>query len=631
MSKRVKSFSQYLSEGYKHLVEDEVDDLPSDLGNKKETDKEGTNQKGSDKSDDIEEVPDKLDNKGEDKKNSDKKEGDEKQKSSVTDRYKINMEWRSNDSFVSSYNTYVTCFVEAVNSLDAIAAISTSIDPEFPACKSYKKERYNLATIVDKNQSAISGTWDKMAGIAGSFSGIVKDTVNKMDVYKKYFEDKKKLDEEREGKNGPKLKEDVYQEELKKLKEKYSAMIDPGQIHTLNKLNSAIQLYRNAISKFKAGAEAEIKFIEEKQDQDFLEAFYSKISSGMENIILSKDLEGEKKESEDFSSYMESILENFGGFLNSAKGFAKGVETGIKDAFKGGPKQEKVDDTKDERSIVYAAENLKGQLINAASEIDNVINFKKNFMYSGGDKADQASKISADEAKSQASEMISFIQESFKYVVTVKDLVKDGSTSFKSINDKLNEIAKQLAIIGRKGGVLDKWKDEVLGKGGVGKGRGRIESAGFLQKGRELMQAAAALQAEVSNQEKIEKRYEDREAGKVFKRAVAALKGEDENKKESLIKKKSDVKTFSRDDKNADKDIVKTFQQRLIDLGKLPTGNPNGEFDEDTKNAAKQAMIYIGDLSGKVYADTDEAFQDFQRDLGIYSENKEKIRKELGF
>ena len=42
-------------------------------------------------------------------------------------------------------------------------------------------------------------------------------------------------------------------------------------------------------------------------------------------------------------------------------------------------------------------------------------------------------------------------------------------------------------------------------------------------------------------------------------------------------------------------------------------------------------MIYIGDLTGKVYADNDDAFQDFQRDLGFYLDNKEKIRKELGF
>jgi hypothetical protein len=41
-------------------------------------------------------------------------------------------------------------------------------------------------------------------------------------------------------------------------------------------------------------------------------------------------------------------------------------------------------------------------------------------------------------------------------------------------------------------------------------------------------------------------------------------------------------------------------------------------------------MGYIGSLSGKVYADNNEAFEDFQRDLGFYSDNKDEVRKKLG-
>jgi hypothetical protein len=41
-------------------------------------------------------------------------------------------------------------------------------------------------------------------------------------------------------------------------------------------------------------------------------------------------------------------------------------------------------------------------------------------------------------------------------------------------------------------------------------------------------------------------------------------------------------------------------------------------------------MTYIGSLSGKVYADNNEAFEDFQRDLGFYSDNKQEIKKSLG-
>ncbi len=42
-------------------------------------------------------------------------------------------------------------------------------------------------------------------------------------------------------------------------------------------------------------------------------------------------------------------------------------------------------------------------------------------------------------------------------------------------------------------------------------------------------------------------------------------------------------------------------------------------------------MTYIGNLSGKVYADNNEAFADFQKDLGFYSDNKPEIKKNLGF
>jgi peptidoglycan hydrolase-like protein with peptidoglycan-binding domain len=108
------------------------------------------------------------------------------------------------------------------------------------------------------------------------------------------------------------------------------------------------------------------------------------------------------------------------------------------------------------------------------------------------------------------------------------------------------------------------------------------------------------------------------------------VSGKGEGAKPSKIKRKSDVSAFSKSDKNVNKETVKTFQQRLIDLGKLPTGKLNGEFDEETKNASKEAMTYLGTISGKVYADNEEAFQDFQRDLGFYTDNKDEIKKKMG-
>ena len=143
------------------------------------------------------------------------------------------------------------------------------------------------------------------------------------------------------------------------------------------------------------------------------------------------------------------------------------------------------------------------------------------------------------------------------------------------------------------------------------------------------MQMAGAKAAEVNSQQAIEKRYRDRDADVVIKKAVDMVSGSGEGVKPSKIKRKSDVSVFSKTDKNANKETVKTFQQRLIDLGKLPTGNLNGEFDEETKNASKEAMTYLGTLSGKVYADNEEAFQDFQRDLGFYTDNKDEIKKKI--
>jgi hypothetical protein len=223
--------------------------------------------------------------------------------------------------------------------------------------------------------------------------------------------------------------------------------------------------------------------------------------------------------------------------------------------------------------------------------------------------------------------MISFVQDSFKYVVSVPKELESSSVSLSSIKSKLDDISKQIAIIGRKGGTLEKWKNDVLGES-----RERIASTAYLEKGRELMQMAAAKAAEVTNQQAIEKRYRDRDADVVFKKAVDMFKGGSgaEGALPSKIKRKGDVAVFSKDAKEKDKATVKSFQQRLIDLGHLPTGNLNGEFDEQTKNASKLGMTYIGSLSGKVYADNEEAFQDFQRDLGFYSDNKDEIKKKMG-
>jgi hypothetical protein len=700
---RVHSFSSYnLSESKKimglSVNEDETDDLADDI--KGSTTKKETPQANSDDSD----IPDDIKNpiKTSDKKPDSTANDKEKPKTSVTDKYKINMGLDvSNKSNKSSYSAYTTLFIEALNSLDAMAALGNSVDPEAPAIKNYKSDRLDIATSVDKTAEGLKKAWNKIYSIAGSWppsgkgiTGIIQSNLKSNDVYKKYFAEKKKLDAELNG--TPKMKQEVYDTQLAELKKKYSEMIDPKQIIALGKINNAIGLYRNAIDKFRQGAEAELGFVEKREggikgedlskvevlqkiiddpknpEQDRIRAaeklkkdfpayfgniktgdivngaidqiksglseapenFYEELSDSIASIVLNKKPDDKKEESELWIGPQERILENIGGFLNANKAFASGVGKGIVDGFKGGPKDKSTKSGEDKASLLYAADAIKGSLAGLASEIDNVIAFKKNIHGLSNDSSKdsdsekltrKASDLTADEAKAEAAEMISFVRDSFTYVVNISKELESSSVTLSSIKKKLDDISKQIDIIGRKGGILEKWKNDVLGES-----RERVASTSYLEKGRALMQMAAAKAAEVTSQQAIEKRYRDRDADVVIKKAVDMASGKGEGLKPSKIKRKGDVSVFSKSDKNPDKEVVKTFQQRLIDLGHLPTGNLNGEFDAETKNASKLAMTYLGTLSGKVYADNEEAFEDFQRDLGFYNDNKEEIRKKIG-
>jgi hypothetical protein len=700
---RVHSFSSYnLSESKKimglSVNEDETDDLADDI--KGSTTKKETPQANSDDSD----IPDDIKNpiKTSDKKPDSTANDKEKPKTSVTDKYKINMGLDvSNKSNKSSYSAYTTLFIEALNSLDAMAALGNSVDPEAPAIKNYKSDRLDIATSVDKTAEGLKKAWNKIYSIAGSWppsgkgiTGIIQSNLKSNDVYKKYFAEKKKLDAELNG--TPKMKQEVYDTQLAELKKKYSEMIDPKQIIALGKINNAIGLYRNAIDKFRQGAEAELGFVEKREggikgedlskvevlqkiiddpknpEQDRIRAaeklkkdfpayfgniktgdivngaidqiksglseapenFYEELSDSIASIVLNKKPDDKKEESELWIGPQERILENIGGFLNANKAFASGVGKGIVDGFKGGPKDKSTKSGEDKASLLYAADAIKGSLAGLASEIDNVIAFKKNIHGLSKDSSKdsdsekltrKASDLTADEAKAEAAEMISFVRDSFTYVVNISKELESSSVTLSSIKKKLDDISKQIDIIGRKGGILEKWKNDVLGES-----RERVASTSYLEKGRALMQMAAAKAAEVTSQQAIEKRYRDRDADVVIKKAVDMASGKGEGLKPSKIKRKGDVSVFSKSDKNPDKEVVKTFQQRLIDLGHLPTGNLNGEFDAETKNASKLAMTYLGTLSGKVYADNEEAFEDFQRDLGFYNDNKEEIRKKIG-
>lgn len=667
--------------------EDEVDDLADDIkgpaAKKTEAPKETPAANDDDLPDDIKtpvakkSSPDaKKESPVETKKETDKK-------TSVAKDYKINMGLDvSNKSNKSSYSAYVTLFTEALNSLDRMAGLGVEVDPDAPAIKNYESDRLDIATSVDKSADGLKNAWDKIYQIAGAWppagsgiTGIIQKNLKSNDVYKKFIEEKKALDAELNG--TPKLKKEEYDKQLAEMKKKYSAKIDPKQLMVLSSINNAIGLYRNAIDKFRQGADVELGFVEKREGgiKGATENFYTELSDAIASIVLSKKPADKKDESENWIGPQESILEDFAGFLGNKKAFISGVGRGIVDGFKGGPKDQSVKSENDKTSLLYAADALKGSLLGLASEIDNVVAFKKNIQglgeglpdeyfeqkkkldvklngtpplerddyvkqlaelkkkYTGStdtdsEKLTRKSAVETEqEAKAEASEMISFVRDSFKYVVDVPKELESSSSSLASIKTKLDDISKQIAIIGRKGGTLEKWKNDVLGEN-----RERIASTSYLEKGRELMQMAAEKAAEAANQKAIEKRYRDRDADVVFKKAVDMFKGGTgtEGALPSKIKRKGDVAVFSKDAKEPDKATVKSFQQRLIDLGHLPTGNLNGEFDEQTKNASKLGMTYIGSLSGKVYADNKEAFDDFQRDLGFYSDNKPEIKKSLG-
>lgn len=543
--------------------------------------------------------------------------------------YKVNAKLNIDKSTDLSYKTYVTLFVEALNSLDAMASIATSVDPEYGPVKNYKSERYKIALIDQSTPEGLKKAWSKMTDIAGGSGkglfAVVQNNVVKDDSIKKYQEEKKALDAQKSGESGRQITDEYYSQELIKLKEKYSALIDKTRVLTLSKLAKALSYYAKAIEVFQRGADAEVSYVE-KSGAD-LEAFCEKTSDAISNIVLSKKPQEKKLESYAYIDDERHVLsENFGGFLNTGKAFATGIVN------PGAFNKDNKAGSSDKASIVYAAENLKGALMSAASEIDNVINFKKNISGEAegeNKKGDDAAKQTADEAKSSASEMISFIQESFKYVVNInKEL--EGTESLKSIKSKLDDIANQLKIYRRPGGTLDQWKNDVLGEYTKGEGRGRIASSADLQKGRELMAMASSLAAEVSKAQEIKKEVESKDANKVLKKAVDAYKGTSSEAKPSRIKTRDDVETFPKKGEQ-NKEVVKGFQQRLIDLGHLPQGTPNGVYDDATQKATKIAMQYIGDLSGRVYDDSEQAFKDFQKDLGIYSSRKEEIRKNLGF
>jgi len=289
------------------------------------------------------------------------------------------------------------------------------------------------------------------------------------------------------------------------------------------------------------------------------------------------------------------IVEGFGGFLNTAKQFIGGVGKGALDGTFLGSKDKPQEDIP---GAIYSAEVLRNAIITTANKIDNILAVV--------DKADLAN------AQSSASEITTFLKESFVELNKIIDEGGSGQMTAAARNSAVSKISKKLEIMSRAGGIIDKWKEEFLGKNNE-----KFVGSAYLDKGRGLMQEARAMMQKVQDVKALKAKIKAGEADEIIKRAIASMKGGD-----ARPEKPKEIKTFGADAKDQEPEIVKQYRARLEKIG-LPSTDTNlyGKMDQQQ---TKRAMQYIGTITGKVYGDSDEALRDFQKDLGIYVDNKDK-------
>lgn len=542
-------------------------------------------------------------------KEEDEKSKDSKDKKEPTVKYKENISIKEIPGVISGFKSYMGLFAEALNCMDSIYAIARQVDPEASEVKGYESKKSEIGVVSGKSEDKMNSAWEKIMETSKGLLNVIPVKVKKNDVIKKYTEEKEALEK---GKDGKKLKEEVYKRELEKLRKKYSEMIDPAQIITLSKMKKATELYYAALVNFYNGSKAEVEFVKnkakEKEDESIVKDFFNMVGDSAETIILSKKLA--TKNIKTYES--ESIL-------------TEDIGQGVKKIF-GKSKDEPVGET-DTVTLKYVADNLIGSIIGLAQEIDNVIAYKT--VVQG--RETESGKRAAAEAKSSAEELIKFVNDSYKYVVGVEDLLKndeDNKTTHKEVKEKLDEIAQRLESIGRTGGILEKWKKEVLGAK-----REKTASGANLERGRELMLQAKQTVDEVISASNLDAEIKDKEVTALFKKAVNALRGtsdkSDGSGKISRIKQRGDYKTFSKNPTDKEKETVKGFQERLKSMGQLSSGYKEGEFDEKTKKSSNIAMKYLGVVTGKTYDDSEEAFRDFQVDHGMYGDNIDKLAEIL--
>jgi hypothetical protein len=292
------------------------------------------------------------------------------------------------------------------------------------------------------------------------------------------------------------------------------------------------------------------------------------------------------------------IVEGFGGFLNTAKQFIAGVGKGALDDTFLGSKDKPQEDIP---GAIYSAEVLRNAIVTTANKIDNILEVV--------DKADLAN------AKSSASEITAFLRESFVELDKIIEEGGSGQMTASARNSALSKISSKLDVMTRAGGLIDKWKNEFLGKNNE-----KFVGSAYLDKGRGLMQEARAMMRKVQDVKAMYAKVKAGEADEIIKRSLAAMKGGSAG--DTRPEKPKEIETFGSDAKDQTPEIVKQYRARLEKIG-LPSTDTDlyGKMDQQQ---TKRAMQYIGTITGKVYGDSDEALRDFQKDLGIYVDNKDK-------
>jgi hypothetical protein len=652
---KILKFNSFFNKGAvisPSVMEEDDEDLGS-LDGKENTDKEeikGSEPKGDEPK---EEYPDELG--GLEDGTTLKQSSSSKKKGKGGVKYKENMTSPKMDAAKHAATGHITYFTYALSALDKLLSINISVS------KNEKKKQdlvndYNkiIRDIkVEPSYEGVVAAWEKVASLADSMNKEAPKVMSENPVIKKMKDLaatlKQKLDR-------GEITQEEYKEEINAAKEEALDATNSLEIVNIGQYSQASDLLYKAISKFKDGGVKELERIEKSDDPKLKNAYFEVVADSIGSIAkgerrvkssedqaeerLRKEEEGYKKKGEKEDKELETKLgkseppketigdsvkesdifvESFGGFLNRGREFISNVGAGIKDlagqtafAKKGGSELTA-------GSILTAAENLKGSIMSLASEIDNVIGYQENVTGEAGSEG-----VKTD-AKESASEIIQFTRDSFKYLMNIQNELKSGTPS--KVQSKLDEISKKLGIIVRPGGVLSQWKDSVMGKG-----RESVVAAGNLSQGIDLMKKADELLSSITDRKYLQKRAKGNEATAQLKKAMDAFRGvkKEEKKLPSLIGKKK-YKTFPANPTDKDKEAVSDFQNKLKSLSYLSGSDfKDGQYDSKTKDAADRAMQFLGTITGKVYGTQEEAFRDFQNDLGLYYDNKSDIQKKLG-